>query len=302
MNKKVLITGITGFLGSSLVRNLIDLNFDVYGLKRKSSDIWRCAHFEKNVTWINIEDDLFFDLDKPKIYVDILIHAAWIGVSHVERYDFCVQNQNVEFLELLLKRVIAKKIIGLGSQEEYGIKSNKISESEIANPISYYGKAKIECLNLVNRHVQKKKIEFIWLRIFTIFGEGESGNWLIPQLIYAMKKLDHLDLTYGEQKYAYLYIQDFSSILTKIVCKKIDSGIYNVSSNQVLTIKEIVLKIQNIVNKQFQLNFGALAYRENQAMHIEGNILKLVSQIGEIEFTDFDLALSNTVNYHLNKI
>ena len=49
------------------------------------------------------------------------------------------------------------------------------------------------------------------------------------------------------------------------------------------------------------LKFGTLEYRKNQSMHIEGDIKKLEDQIGEIHFTDFNVALENTINYLMNQ-
>ena len=51
---KVLITGITGFLGSNIAKNLIDNDIQVIGLKRESSDIWRCQEFKEKILWIDI--------------------------------------------------------------------------------------------------------------------------------------------------------------------------------------------------------------------------------------------------------
>ena len=47
-----------------------------------------------------------------------------------------------------------------------------------------------------------------------------------------------------------------------------------------------------------KLNFGALKYRDNQSMHIQGSINKLNDQIGKVEFKDFSIAIENTINYY----
>ena len=59
--------------------------------------------------------------------------------------------------------------------------------------------------------------------------------------------------------------------------------------------------IKNYINPAFILNFGALPYRQNQSMQIEGEMYKLRNQIGEIQFTDYSIALRNTVNYYTKK-
>ena len=76
------------------------------------------------------------------------------------------------------------------------------------------------------------------------------------------------------------------------------SGIYNISSDNVRPIRSVVEEIRNKINPEFKLNFGILNYRENQSMHMQGSIDKLITQIGNIEFTDFSVAIENTINYY----
>jgi len=66
---------------------------------------------------------------------------------------------------------------------------------------------------------------------------------------------------------------------------------------------EIVNKILALINpKTCNINFGALPYRENQSMHIQGSTLKIEGELGEkIEESDFNNALSKVVKYRINK-
>ena len=95
-------------------------------------------------------------------------------------------------------------------------------------------------------------------------------------------------------------MKDFALMINKIVTKSVSSGIYNISSSQTRTIRSLIENIRDFVKPEFRLNFGALPYRDHQSMHMEGNIAKIFSQIGEIEFTDFNVALHNTLNYYIN--
>ena len=95
---------------------------------------------------------------------------------------------------------------------------------------------------------------------------------------------------------------DFAGIMRKIITMDVDSGIYNISSDDIRTIKSLIENIKNYVNPKFVLNFGALNYREGQSMHMEGDIDKIASQIGKIEFSNFDIALQNTLKYYINKL
>jgi dTDP-D-glucose 4,6-dehydratase len=137
--------------------------------------------------------------------------------------------------------------------------------------------------------------------LFSLFGAKENRSGLIPSLIIKLMKEKEMDLTLGMQKYAYLYVKDFSQIVTRIVNGGIESGVYNISSNKVLSLKDIIQYIATVVNPEFKLNFGAVEYRKNQSMHIEGDISKLVHQIGPVQFSDFDTSINETIEYYTSK-
>lgn len=302
--RKVLITGITGFLGSHIAESLIPNDISVLGLKRKNSDIWRCEEFKDKIDWIDILDDGSFLNQLTSHSFDTIIHAAWIGVESNDRDNWTEQIKNIAFLVELLeaaKILEVKKIIFLGSQAEYGAVNSKISEDFETNALNAYAATKLACLEILKSFSSTNNVNWIWLRLFSVFGEKENSNWLIPSLINSMLNKDEMDFTLGEQKYAYLYVKDYAEIMKEIVIKEIQSGIYNISSNEIRTIRSLIEDIKNTVNPEFGLNFGALDYRPGQSMHMEGDMLKLSKQIGKIEFSNYNIALQSTLNYYLKK-
>ena len=304
MPQTVLITGITGFLGSHIAENFVGNGIKVIGLKRKGSDVWRCVGFEDKISWVEIDNEGFFKEELKKYSFETIIHGAWIGVESDSRDNWSEQSKNIPFLVSLLevaKIVGVKKFIFLGSQAEYGNINGKISEDHKTTALNAYGSIKLACLEIVRTFCETNEINWIWLRLFSLFGEKEDKNWLIPSLVTSMLANKQMDFTLGEQKYAYLYVKDFAVILNKISNMQVESGIYNISSNKTITIKSLIEDIRNFINPAFILNFGALQYRKNQSMHMEGDILRLCSQIGDVEITDYRIALQNSLNYYLKK-
>ncbi|WP_339921732.1 NAD(P)-dependent oxidoreductase [uncultured Flavobacterium sp.] len=302
MKPTILLTGVTGFLGSHIAENLVGNGIQVIGLKRKNANIWRCEGFKDRIIWVDIDEDGFFREELEKHSFDSIIHGAWIGVGSDSRDNWNEQSKNIPFLLSLLdaaKTVGVKKFVFLGSQAEYGNIGGKISENHNTNALNAYGSIKLACLEIVKTFCGMNDINWIWLRLFSLFGEKENQNWLIPSLINSMLTSKQMDFTPGEQKYAYLHVNDFSLIMRKIMTMQVQSGVYNISSDETRTIKSMIEDIRNYVNPEFILNFGALKYRDSQSMHMEGDILKLSAQIGEIEFTDFSIAIQNTVNHYL---
>ncbi len=298
----VLITGITGFLGSHIARTLSASGLEVIGLKRIESDTWRCKDFNKKVHWVDLDDHGDWKDEIKRLAPSVMVHCAWNGVEAQKRESWIEQASNIGFLVQLLevsKEVSLSKFIFMGSQAEYGVLNEKVSEEHPIQPKGAYGAIKSASLQIVKTFCDENNINWVWLRVFSVFGAMEGVNWLIPSLVKKMQIDVEIDLTGGEQRYAYLYAPDFSMIVKTIIEQPILSGIYNISSNEVHSIRALLELIRDQVNSGFQLNFGVLPYRENQSMHIEGDISKLSSQIELPCLVNFKVALRKTIDYYI---
>lgn len=302
MNNKVLITGISGFLGSQIAQKLCDKGFELIALKRETSDLSRCNEFSANVNWINISEN--WEQKVIELNPQIIIHSAWEGVGAQERDNWQVQTNNLQFTLKLLsiaKEVNVEKFISFGSQAEYGYFSGVIDENYILEPKSAYGLSKHLCSQTIKVFCEQNNIDWYWLRLFSFFGEKEASNWFIPTLIKNISDNKPMDMTPGEQRYAYMYIEDLAEIICNLIKSSAISGIYNLSSKNSVSLKEIVEKIINIIKPlKSQVNFGAMPYRDNQPMLIQGEVSKLEGQIGEFNETSFDINLKKVVEYIIN--
>ncbi len=301
---KVLLTGASGFLGSHIAELLLNSDHDVKALKRRTSEI-KSLPFYQRIEWYNIEDEW---IDKSITFSpEIIIHAAWNGVDAVSRNNWERQLSNISFVYSLLeiaKTSHSKRFISLGSQAEYGFFSGKIDEACPINPTDAYGAVKAMAQQLVQSFCERYHIDWVWLRVFSVFGERESKNWLIAStIIELLNKIESLDFTLGEQKYAYLYVGDFAQAVLKVVeTEEQRHGIYNISSNKAIRLKEVILMIQDILSSKTRLNFGAIPYRINQPMHIEGDIYNFSLSFGPIQISDFRHRLEQVVVYYKNRV
>ncbi|MBV8254357.1 MAG: NAD(P)-dependent oxidoreductase [Chitinophaga sp.] len=299
---KVLITGATGFLGSYITHFLLDANIDVIGLKRGKSGMSRLNGREARIKWINM-DEPHWQQEVEKSCPDIFIHCAWLGVESFQRNVWEIQLENINLLQQLLSLAIkckANKFIGLGSQAEYGAFDGVITEQSPLAPNSVYGQVKVCCSKMVESCCAENGIEWFWLRLFTFFGAGEGENWLIPSTVKAICNKEKLELTAGEQKYAYMHASVLGNIIGTILASQGKEGIYNISSYDAVSIKELVTRIRNVVDKDYQLSFGSLPYRPGQAMHMQGDMTKYNHSFGIITDLDLEDALRDTINYYLN--
>lgn len=302
MSKRVLVTGISGFLGSQIAQKLYDNGFELIALKRNNSDMSRCNDFSENVIYVNISEN--WEQKVIELNPQVIIHSAWEGVGAQERDNWEIQTNNLQFTLKLLsiaKEVNAEKFISFGSQAEYGYFSGSIDENYVIEPKSAYGLSKYLCSQTIKVFCEQNNIDWYWLRLFSFFGEKEASNWFIPSLIKNISENKPMDMTPGDQRYAYMYIGDLAEIICNLSRSTASSGIYNLSSKKSISLKEIVEKIINIIKPlKPQVNFGAIPYRLNQPMLIQGEVSKLEGEIGEFNETSFDTNLKKVVEYIIN--
>ncbi|NDV58029.1 NAD(P)-dependent oxidoreductase [Bacteroides sp. 519] len=299
-NQKVLITGASGFLGSHIVEALNETDYQLLLTKRNQSNLSSCTSFIDKVKWTNT-DSSNFEKEIIDFSPDIIIHAAWNGVAAKNRDEWSTQVDNLQYLQRLLNIAAksgVKKFIGVGSQAEYGHFDGYVDESFPTNPTSAYGAYKVAAQVIIKTFCEEKNMQWYWFRLFSCFGERESENWLIPSVIKNMIETDKMDLTGGEQQYAYSYIKDVARIFLSAIESNAESGIYNIAADELHSIKEILLTIREYLNPQFKLNFGALPYRRKQSMINGSKNTKTNTAFGQVSISDFKEKLIQTIEFY----
>lgn len=296
---KVFVTGASGFIGSYLVKQLINDGHELLCLKRLTSDISRLADLQ--IQWVNVTDD--WQSTFKAFHPEAVFNLAWDGVSSADRVIWQKQVQNISFQQDLLDISAAygvKKFIATGSQSEYGDFEGVIDETYPVNPKTAYAATKLACLDLVKCFCEIHEIEWYWFRLFPLFGPGESDRWLIPSLIKAMCTQASMDLTLGEQRLPYLYVGECAKAIVSPLQTGDKSGIYNVCADNPRPLKELVTMVKDKVNPAFKLNFGALPYRFGQSMLMASHTDKLARNLYTLDTTSFETHLQETIHHYVN--
>ena len=298
-NKKIFISGATGFIGSHIAELMLEQGFEVMALKRDISHLWRCSGFIDRIIWTN-ED--VWESEVIEFCPNIIIHLAWEGIDASDRENWEKQFNNIQLifkLASICKLVSVKKFIAFGSQAEYGLINGRVNESVNPEPNNAYAVAKIAAQKALKILCEQNGVEWYWLRIFSVFGPRESKTWFIPMMITNL--LDNVEcrLTGCEQQYDYIYVRDLARMILTVLNNTYNhSGIYNISSNGSKTLKSIITEINQIVNSKSKITFGAIPYRKNQSMHIEGNSELYRNTFGPFTYTDLNTALKETIDYY----
>ena len=292
---KIFVSGATGYLGYHLVKVAINQGHEVLCLRRPTSRSLFESEIENKIKWVFNDEELKSAV--IDFQPDVLFHAAWGGVRGSDRNNIEIQKENLVMSHNLFTLYPYKQIMAIGSQAEYGYYNDIISEDHTLKPTMEYAKAKIQCCKDLQHYCEQNNIEWQWIRIFTVFGEKQTGGLIKLAIEKCLNGERSFDTTPGEQKYSYLYAEDFGKAICNMLGCKGKSGIYNLSQPQCLkSNKEILENVKTLTKSDIHLNFGAMPYPEGQVMLMDGSVNKFEKAFGAVPYSDFNTALEHTIN------
>jgi UDP-glucose 4-epimerase len=252
--KKILITGVNGFLGKALADKL-SKNFKIYGIGYNRLNVKN-----KNLTKIINKKVNLYNISNNFKKIDYIIHCA--GIGSVRGFNNLKQlksdaetTKNV--LEYIAKYSPETKLIYISSVSVYGDSyKNKIRENCKVNPISIYAKSKILSEDFCKHYQKKFNISVVILRVSSLYGNG-----LKKQVIYdsVSKILKNNNFFYGtgNEIRNFLHINDFLSLIYKIIKKNFKNlELYNCGGDQNIKIVSVINKLKKIIKKKIKPEFN----------------------------------------------
>jgi nucleoside-diphosphate-sugar epimerase len=296
---KILVTGASGFLGSWIIR-ILSLEHEVTALVRDSSNLIKLSNVP-SIKKVVLNSDHWANFIKESSF-DALILNDWEGVGNEYR-NSPLQFKNVERIERYLRAARESNlqtIIGVGSQAELGQVNSITLESQIDNPTTLYGYAKVEIRKLSERILAETGSRFIWMRIFSTYGPLDDGSWMIPNLVDSLSTNKRVAMTLGGQEWSYLHAYDLAMSFSYILRHSEVRGVVNVGNPQTILIRDAALKIGEILGKTELIDFGALQYRADQVFKLSPKC-ETLSKLGWEPKIAFDVGIRQTIDWLLKK-
>ncbi len=252
-NKKVLITGATGFVGSNAVRGFVKLGADVSVLARGDSPLWRISDIKSSLRLFTADLLDVQGLKKAisRIRPDIIIHTAVYGGHPYQKEHRKIFDVNLVGTVNLLD-VCGKFgfdiFINTGSSSEYGIKKISMKESDILEPASVYGVAKSAASLYCSAQAKNEGMPVTTLRLFSPYGYFEDKTRLIPYLIISALSGRRPRLSSPGNVRDFVFIEDVVEAYKKTVenRKAAIGEIINIGSGNQHTVGDVVKNISRL--------------------------------------------------------
>lgn len=276
-NQKILITGGAGFMGSSLVKQLLKKEFDIRvldnhqrGKRSRLDDILSKIEFLEG----DIRDQTI--VEKACKDIDIVFHLAYLnGTKFFYEKPDVVLDIAVSGINNIIKSSINNNVSDFylaSSSEVYQTPdfiptSEQVSLSipDILNPRYSYGGGKILCELMTVNYGKKYFKKSVIFRPHNVYGPNMGWEHVIPNFITkideGIKKVNsgNVDLKIqgnGSETRAFIYIDDFIEGLIKVFEKGKNLEIYNIGTNEEISIKDLAEKIGLYFNKKIKIMTG----------------------------------------------
>jgi len=274
---KVLVTGATGFIGSYVVRELINQGYRVVATS-KNPEKAKAFEWISQVQYIPcdlkvVQENFFQFFQQP----ELLIHLAWEGLPNYKDLFHLEENlfSNYRFLKNMLEHGL-KHLVVTGTCFEYGMQSGALSEDMEAKPDNPYGLAKDTLRKFLEQLQRKIDFELKWIRLFYMYGKGQSPNAILSQLDRALEDGEtDFNMSGGEQLRDYLSVQKVAEYIVKIAMQNKAHGIINCCSGTPVSIRNFVENYLRKKQKNLHLNLGYYPYPDYEPMAFWGDATKL---------------------------
>ena len=261
MKKRILLTGATGFVGRQILAALLKADVELRLVVREGSDSrLPQRHGAEIVRTVDLFKESASWWASACQDVDTLIHAAW----YAEPGEYLQSPLNLDCLNGTLQLAIGaaqagvRRLVGIGTCFEYELLERPLDTAVPLRPLTPYAGAKAAAYMALQHWLPRKGVEFVWCRLFYLYGEGEDSRRLIPYLRQKLAAGEPAELTSGNQ------VRDFMDVRLAgedIVNTALGGrqGAVNICSGTATTVRQLAESIADEYRGRSLLKFGVRA-------------------------------------------
>ena len=269
--KRLYLIGGSGFIGKNLIE-ILEKEYEITVFDKYIDEPFFENHPEIKRCKLELDKNQIPDgYPNP----DFIINLASIVTAERDLSLFDVMiSSNLKVLLNLYERFkdshSLKLFIQFGSSEEYGNEGAPFKETMREQPNSPYALVKQLTTNTALMLYRNYGFPVCVVRPGNLYGTHQPNTKFIPYVIDKLKNNQPLEVTPCEQKRDFIEAKDFAYKIKGLLenYSKCRGEIINVSSGESVSLKTIIEKYKNELKSKSEIHYGALPYREGEAMNL----------------------------------
>ena len=263
--KKFLIIGSNSFSGSNFIDYVLKKKHVVIGVSRskEANSVflnYKNSKFLKNFTFKKVDINKNPNKLKKIILNNKITHVvnfaaqSMVGQSWVKPEDWYNSNTlgTIKFLNLIKEIKSLKKYVHISTPEVYGSTKKNLVENRNYLPSTPYAISRAACDMHLYSLFKNYRFPVIFTRAANVYGPGQQLYRIIPRAIMCLKLKQKLKLDGGgKSKRSFIHINDVVEATYKLCNKSINGEIYHISTNRLVSIKNLVEMIFKLKKVSF---------------------------------------------------
>lgn len=294
--KKAIVTGANGFIGSSLIRKLIEKGIDVVAVDLSFAASRLPVSTQITIIEAGVDVSLIDKL--PAEEYDAFYHLAWRGVNGAEKADPTVQLSNIQMAvdcANICKQLDVKKYLCAGTVAENATFSLPLLSQTSGGMM--YGVAKHACNLIVEDYCKNIGLPFVWMQFSNIYGVGNKTGNLVSYTLGELMAGKEATFGPAQQPYDFIYVDDLIEAIYRLGSNDTPKAFYYIGSGAPRKLSDYLLRIGELAGCADKVGIGVRADDGiKYTMEMFDNS-DLVSAVGDYVVTTFDEGIVKTINW-----
>jgi nucleoside-diphosphate-sugar epimerase len=263
LTEKIAVTGPTGFIGSHLVKALVEIGCRPTLLARAPRHD-RLDPAAGKLRWVkmDITDRDSVDRVISQEPPDVIFHLAGTRGRHqtADAFQDCTEVNILGTVRLLAAatRAGVGRVVLLGSADEYGNQPGPLSENLNLQPKSPYAISVAAATRLAQAMFAKEGCPVVVLRPFTVYGPGQPSDMFVAEAIECAVEGTTFRMTEGKQRRDLVFVADLiRAIISAAQSPDLAGRVINVGSGECHKLCDVANLIWALTSSNAPLLIGA---------------------------------------------
>lgn len=270
---KILMTGITGFIGHHLGERLVKDGHEVHAIVRPTSKVNELSdNLRRNVQFHvcdkgNSVSDIVYNLCADG-RSDLVYHLA-TNQLYAHKFEDIQESiaSNITFGTELLEAMVTNDVYNFVN---VGTFFQHFDDADY-NPVNLYAATKEAFRRIVEYYIEARKLKCIELHLTDTYGADDKRGKILGLLKKISETGEALKMSPGEQLIDIVYIDDVVEVFVLagkyLTTREYDyCGTYGVSSTKPISLREVVKIFEDVAGKKLSIEWGGRPYREREIM------------------------------------